>query len=331
MPRKIALNEKNKQMAIDVINKLSDNITYEEIAIDYKVPKDFIYCLVRTYKPILGIKGVISKYDALKISGEIDKIIFNYLNNMSTLEIAEKYHVSDRTVVSWLLRENVKIRNKGKIAKVNQFIFDNIDSEIKAYTIGLITADGSVSKKNNTITICLSKEDKYLLELINNKLLDGLGTIIINHKEDEKPRYVLSFSGKHIKERLKDFGIVPNKSYSLNKLSDLIPKEYYHHYIRGLFDGDGVCSYYTSHHKTKKVRIGFCAHEQDFVNDYRDFLNKTLNLPKNKLFNTGGCWQCSWSAFKDVQKFTDYIYNDATIFLGRKKKKLFDYVNTEVN
>lgn len=331
MPIKISLNEKNKQMAIDVINKVSDNITYKEIAKEYNVSKNFIYCLIKTYKTVFGIEGVISKYDALKLSGEIDNVVKDYLNHISTIEIGEKYNVSDRTVVSWLIRENIPIRDRGKISKINQSIFDEIDSEIKAYVLGLITADGSVSQKSNNITICLSKEDKYLLELINEKLLEGLGTIFINHKEDEKPRYVLSFNGKQIKNRLKDFGIVPNKSYSLKKLSNIIPEKYYHHYIRGLFDGDGVCSYCTSHKKKRKVRVGFCSHEKEFVEDYRDFLNKILNLPKNKLFNTGGCWQCSWSAFNDVQKFTDYIYNDATIFLGRKKKKLFDYVNTEVN
>lgn len=331
MPRKIAINEKNKKMAIEIVHKLADNNTYEQIAKEYGIPKDFIYCLIKTYKPILGINGVISKYDSLKLSGEIEQVVRDYLNGKTSYEISQHYKVSDRTVISWLLRENVNIKDRGRVTKVNPFIFDNIDSEIKAYTLGLITADGSVSQKNNNITICLTKEDKYLLDIINNNLLDGLGTIIISHKEDKKPRYVLSFSGKRIKERLKDFNIVPNKSHTLENLSDLIPEEYYHHYIRGLFDGDGVCSYYTSHHKIKKVRIGYCSYKKEFVENYRDFLNQALNLPKNKLFNTGGCWQCSWAAFDDVQKFTNYIYKDATIFLGRKKKKLFDYVNTEVN
>lgn len=325
------LNEENEQKAINVINKLSNNMTYEEIAAIYNTNKDYLYRLVRAYKPVFGIEGVISKYDALKISGEINNVIADYLDNVSTEELGRRYNASDRTVVSWLLKEGVEIRDRGKILKVEQTIFDNIDSEIKAYTIGLITADGSISKKGNNITICLTEQDKYLLELININLLDSLGTIVVSHKEDTKPRYVLSFNGKHIKKRLSDFGIVPNKTYSLKSLTDLIPDEYYHHYIRGLFDGDGVCAYYSAKNGERKVRVGFCAYEQEFVEDYRDFLNKTLNFPKNKLFNTGGCWQCSWSAFNDVKKFTDYIYKDATIFLGRKKKKLFDYVNTEVN
>lgn len=121
MPIKISLNEKNKQMAIDIINKLSYNVTYEEIAQEYNVSKTFIYCLIKTYKPVFGIEGVISKYDALKLSGEINNVVKDYLNNTSTVEIGKKYNVSDRTVISWLIRENIPIRDRGKVAKVNHF------------------------------------------------------------------------------------------------------------------------------------------------------------------------------------------------------------------
>lgn len=305
--------------------------TYPEIAKKYNKSKTFMYELVRVYKQVFGITGVISKYDYLKIIGETEKIVDKYIKGCSMDEIGKEYNVSERTVASWLLKEKIKIRDTGKISKVNQDIFDVIDSEIKAYTIGLITADGSVSKKSNSVTICLTKDDGYLLEIINEKLLDGLGIMFLSHKEDKKPRMVLNFSGGKIKNRLADFNIVPNKTYSLKELSSLIPKEYYHHYIRGLFDGDGVCSYYKSHEKIRKVRIGYCSHEKEFVADFQSFLCEKLNLSKNKLFNTGGCWQCSWGSNHDIKAFFDYIYKDATIFLGRKHKKLFDYVNTEVN
>lgn len=331
--RKININEKNKELAIKIISENYLGKTYEQISQEYNLHKDFIYCLIKAYKPILGINGVLTKYDYLKINNKIKDIISDYESNISTIKIGEKYGVSDRTVASWLLKENIPIRDAGKISCINQNIFDDINTEIQAYVLGIITADGSVSKIGNSISICLTKSDEYLLELINEKLLDGLGNIAITHKEDEKPRSVLTFNGKHIKERLSDFGIVPNKSYCLKQLSNLVPEDLYHHYIRGLFDGDGVCSYYMDSHKKKKrkVRIGFCGHEKEFVRDYRDFLNNKLGLPKNKLFNTENCWQCSWSALSDIINFKKYIYQDATIFLGRKKKKIFDYVNTEVN
>lgn len=160
-------------------------------------------------------------------------------------------------------------------------------------------------------------------------MLSGLGNIFVTHKEDEKPRKVLGFNGKHLKDKLAEYNIVPRKSYIIKELSTKIPEELYHHYIRGLFDGDGVCSYETSH-KKKKVRIGFCGHNRDFVENYRNFLINKLDMNQTKLFNTGGCWQCSWSSKKDLINFYNYVYKDATIFLGRKKKKISDYVNTEV-
>lgn len=236
---------------------------------------------------------------------------------------------NEELVVSWLKRENVNIRDRGIISKINQTIFDNIDTEIKAYTLGLLTSDGNVQSKSSTITICLPNTDGYILEKINEELLSGLGNILVTHKEDEKPRKVLGFNGKHLKDKLAEYNIVPRKSYIIKELSTKIPEELYHHYIRGLFDGDGVCSCETSH-KKKKVRIGFCGHNRDFVENYRNFLINKLDMNQTKLFNTGGCWQCSWSSKKDLINFYNYIYKDATIFLGRKKKKISDYVNTEV-
>lgn len=236
---------------------------------------------------------------------------------------------NEELVVSRLKRENVNIRDRDIISKINQTIFDNIDTEIKAYTLGLLTSDGNVQNKSSTITISLTNTDGYILEKINEELLSGLGNILVTHKEDEKPRKVLGFNGKHLKDKLAEYNIVPRKSYIIKELSTKIPEELYHHYIRGLFDGDGVCSYETSH-KKKKVRIGFCGHNRDFVENYRNFLINKLDMNQTKLFNTGGCWQCSWSSKKDLINFYNYIYKDATIFLGRKKKKISDYVNTEV-
>ena len=95
-----------------------------------------------------------------------------------------------------------------------------------------------------------------------------------------------------------------------------------HHYIRGLFDGDGVTS-----KNRELIRIGFCAKRKEFVESYQSFLCQKLFMRKNKIFNTGGCFQCSWGAKTDIEKFYNYIYKDATIFLGRKRNKIYTYLN----
>lgn len=330
MPRKIKDNEKNLNLFKRILLEINNNKNYDQISKELNIKKDFVYELVRFYKKIYNINSkVISKYDILKITNQMSIIIDLYKNGTSLEKIGEKYGVSERTVAHWLIKENVQLRSRGIISKINQNIFNEIDTEIKAYTIGLITADGSVSSKDNCISITLTKDDSYLLEIINEKLLDGLGNLIEYHKNDPKPRVVLQFNGKTLKKDLEKFGIIPRKTYKLDKLSTLIPNSLYHHYIRGLYDGDGVCSYYTNH-KKKKVRIGFCAYNKIFVEDYQNYLVGRLKMSKTKLFNTGNCWQCSWGKEEDLKNFYNYIYKDATVFLGRKKKKLFEYVNTEV-
>lgn len=325
MPRKIIQNDENKELAKAIILKILDNKTYIDIANELGYNKNYIYELVKTYKHIFGINGVLTKYHGLKLTGELNKIIEDYKQGKSTEELAREYNVTDHTIASWLRKEGIIIRDFGKVSRINQNVFDEITTEIQAYTLGLIIADGSISRKGNTITICLTKDDDYILHLINENLLDGLGTIFINHKEDTRPRSILSFNGKHIKETLSKYGIIPDKSHIITQLSKAIPENLYHHYIRGLFDGDGVCSYYTSH-KKQKLRIGYCAYKKEFVKDFVDFLHKKLNLPVNKLFNTGGCWQCSWGANHDIKTFYDYIYHDSTIYLGRKYKKITQYL-----
>ena len=330
MSYKIIDNKENEELFVEIVKNISEGKNYNMISEEIGKSKDFVYNLVKFYKKKHNINSsVISKYDYYKLTGEIDNIVSLYNEGKSTEFIGKTYNASDRTVVSWLKRENVNIRDRGIISKINQTIFDNIDTEIKAYTLGLLTSDGNVQSKSSTITICLTNTDGYILEKINEELLSGLGNILVTHKEDEKPRKVLGFNGKHLKDKLAEYNIVPRKSYIIKELSTKIPEELYHHYIRGLFDGDGVCSYETSH-KKKKVRIGFCGHNRDFVESYRNFLINKLDMNQTKLFNTGGCWQCSWSSKKDLINFYNYIYKDATIFLGRKKKKISDYVNTEV-
>lgn len=99
------------------------------------------------------------------------------------------------------------------------------------------------------------------------------------------------------------------------------------HYIRGLFDGDGVCSKQCNY-----LRLGYCAHNKSFTESFQVFMCSLLYLKRNKLFDTGGSWNCSWGAKSDIEKIYNYLYKDATLYLNRKKEKIEKYLydNTEV-
>lgn len=296
--------------------------SYKELSKEYNLHPTTICKKMKDFKSFFGIKEQekYCLYTYLRYYHGED-IKEKYLSGQSTTELAKEYWTSDDHLIATLLRElGVKIRPTGYQSHTDQTLFKEITSEIEAYTLGLITADGSIDK-NYSIRIFLTEADNYVLKDINSRLLDNTGYITTDLKKRGNPVSRLSFCGKKICENLANYGIVPSKS---NFLTDIyiLPENLMHHYIRGLFDGDGVAS------KNKKyLRIGFCAKRKEFVESCQSFLCEKLHMRKNKIFNTGNCYQCSWGSKTDIQKFYDYIYKDATIFLGRKKNKIFTYLS----
>lgn len=94
-----------------------------------------------------------------------ENIINDYSSLISIHKIAEKYKISPSTVSAILKRNNVKIVGSEKFNQkytLNEHYFDTIDTQEKAYIIGLLMADGCVHK--NTISISLQEDDGYILE-----------------------------------------------------------------------------------------------------------------------------------------------------------------------
>ena len=66
-----------------------------------------------------------------------------------------------------------------KIKSLDHNFFECIDSEEKAYTLGWIASDGTISK-NNSITIAIHKKDEEILHKIKNLICPDL--VIKNKK-----------------------------------------------------------------------------------------------------------------------------------------------------
>lgn len=295
--------------------------SYKELSKEYNLHPTTICKKMKKFKKNFGMKDneiyCLQTYLRHFHGEEIKK---DYLSGMSTVKIAEKFRCNDHLIVKVLRDLEVEIRPTGYISKTEQTLFKNINNEIEAYTLGLITSDGNVDR-SGTIRIFLTESDKYVLEEINSRLLNGTGNLSVDKKQNARDVARLGFCGEVICKNLAQYDIVPNKSEFLTNIC-ILSEELMHHYIRGLFDGDGIAS-----KSGQYVRIGFCAKRKEFVESYQSFLCETLFMRKNKIFNTGGCFQCSWGARSDIEKFYNYIYKDATIFLGRKKNKIYTYLN----
>ncbi|MDC7249130.1 MAG: LAGLIDADG family homing endonuclease, partial [Sphaerochaetaceae bacterium] len=119
--------------------------------------------------------------------------------------------------------------------KLDENYFSTIDNPNKAYILGFLYADGSISKNYN-ITVCISKKDIEILEFIKKELKysGDITTKIISQNEYSLLRIV----SKKLSIDLINLGIVNNKTYESKQLP-IIPNKYFNDLLRGFFDGDG--------------------------------------------------------------------------------------------
>ena len=135
--------------------------------------------------------------------------------------------------------------------KVNNFIFDSVDSIEKAYWLGFIAADGSVV--DNTLKFMLKAEDdNHLKRFIS--FLDSdypVGYTDSHYKDAEGVNHYfkacyIKITSEHIVGALAKLGIMQNKKYANIDFLANIPVEYQIYFICGLFDGDGSVGVYNN-------------------------------------------------------------------------------------
>lgn len=215
----------------------------------------------------------------------------------------------------------------------NNTIFNKIDTEEKAYWLGFLYADGNVSSKRNRITIQINAKDKELIY----KFLNFLNS-------DYKPSFPgdhirLEINSKDIKLDLIKLGCVPCKSKILKfpNISQL-HIEYYNHFIRGYFDGDGCIwngkrkTMFLKNNKTRiihNVKFNLTG-TIDMIENIHNILISENIINKTKLNYSkkiNNCIQLEQSGRVKINNIYRYLYNKATIFLTRKKEKFETILN----
>lgn len=212
---------------------------------------------------------------------------------------------------------------KNRSFKKDYDFFKKIDTEAKAYFVGLILADGSVGNKGR-FSICLKSNDKYILELLKNLISPSSKIKDITRTRSYKG-YIFTGEMSHliissieIVKDLNNLGIESNKTYKIQSIPKGIPVELIHHFIRGLFDGDG--SVWIS--KSKKISINFTG-EFNLLSEVRNLLinlglSSKVKVIKKKHQSDS---YINYTGQKDINTFFNWVYKDATIYLKRKYNK----------
>lgn len=208
----------------------------------------------------------------------------------------------------------------GKIGiKFNHNFFENIDNEEKSYFLGFIMADGCIPKGRNSLVIKIHKKDEHILESFK-ECIEFEGDLW--HHKQRTNMCQIRVTHVKLKEDLEKIGVFSNKTHTLR-----FPKmrnDLYRHFIRGFFDGDGSVRIKKDKRRNsfvnKRGDVRFVSGSLDFLNDLNIFLNKEIDTNLNKLYGKYETYKyLGWSGFSDIENLYEYFYNDANLFLKRKK------------
>lgn len=250
------------------------------------------------------------------------KICDMYLNGNSKTTIRQFFHCRDEAISFVLNKYNISIRKKGlsKNKFVKEDFFEVIDSEEKAYFLGLLFTDGNVSldksgKRSPQIRLQLKMSDIEILEKFREIL--NINSNLIYDKRQKKEAATLSIRNKKLANDLSKYGIVPNKTYLTKHLPD-VPPELLKHFLRGLLDGDGSIYQET---KSKKYKIDFCSCHQSICEEFRSLCNQFLNKKNtNTIANYGTANHIRFNDQKSVRQLATALYKDSKVSLARKQK-----------
>lgn len=201
----------------------------------------------------------------------------------------------------------------------NKKFFNNIDTEEKAYWAGFIAADGNIRKDFLKMRIELNIQDYNHLEKFKQSI-QGDNPI----KELIRPKNhscYIDINCKDLCLDLNKIGITPKKSLTLDINFNLIKEDLRHHFIRGYFDGDGSINNYTrNEHNYLEWELSFVSSKK-FLEDILKEIKK-----ERKLYSCGNNYRICFKAKKDIQEIIEYLYNDATIYMNRKRIKTIEFM-----
>lgn len=246
-------------------------------------------------------------------------------------KISEIYGVSDCNIGSLLKRRGIKVDNTlGRFKRkytLNEHYFNAIDTEIKAYFLGLLYADGCNADEAKQVKISLQARDKKILEKFAEEInFNGPLAFQENSKKNEnwQDSYILCITSKDMCDSLTKLGCWSRKTLTLMFPTDeQVPTHLVRHFIRGYFDGDGYFGTYLQK-KWKQFEASIVSTE-NFCNSIKNIIEKELQincyLGRRHKDRDTTTRHIKINGKNKVLKFLDWLYTDASIYLERKHNK----------
>lgn len=269
-----------------------------------------------------------------------DDIFEKYNSGLTLQQIHNQYYPQFTTdQINYICREKGITRKNGRQVVLYHDYFSNIDTEEKAYFLGLFAADGHLywdkqKGESYNISLALMKQDKYIVE----KFAKAIGTdkevkeytnTTGFQRKDGQPHIEcrIVVSSKQMYNDLNKWGVMEHKSALIKSLPNL-NDDMMRHYIRGYFDGNGS-AFVTKQKGYMKLKMAIYS-THDFCTNIKQYLEQRLNLNVHKVYDhkTENCSFISYYTEGDLKRLYHYMYEEATCYLTRKKEIIENYLQT---
>lgn len=264
---------------------------------------------------------------------EIDGVIHNYKDlKMGRNAAGKDYGLSEKMVKRLLEENGIEVRHRNtrpnggnRKYNVNDDYFDTQSSNM-AYILGFWAADGNVSSNENRLDLELASVDLEILEKMKEEL-QSERPIKIYQCANGYTKNKLYFWSSKIKRVFKEYGIVPNKTYSKDFTAPYkLDKKYWIDYIRGFFDGDGCVKKtgYSISFELNSVNYKFLEDISNYLKEYYNIETKITtagmkgrNIELYRLY----CYS------ENAKKIYNILYTPNSLYLERKYKKWQELLN----
>ncbi len=256
-------------------------------------------------------------------------IVTKYISGKNCTEIAKDYDITPTAVNGILKRRDIPRRPQSMAQRkynLNVNFFDQIDTQEKAYFLGILYADGYNDTNRNAVNLQLIEPDKEILEKLTNLIQPSKPLQYIKIKNERHNNcFRLVIANKHISQQLVILGCTNNKTFTL-KFPTFLSPNLFPHFIRGYYDGDGSLNVKTNNSCVNIVStLPFCRslsnifHEVLHINSYIRKCHKGRNTT-TRMIETAGNLQ--------VLSFLDWIYANSRLHLSRKYQKYLTLIKT---
>ncbi|ENY5524688.1 hypothetical protein ACFZL0_000639 [Staphylococcus pseudintermedius] len=272
--------------------------------------------------------------------------------------ISKRFGISSSWINSRLKQWGIPIKSSKELFQLhsyNEDYFKVIDSEEKAYWLGMLYADGTLTynkigkdgKVKNRLKLALQGADREHLKLFAKHIeLEHYNpkTYYTTVGDKEYSYCELVVSSTKMIEDLIDKGMIPTNNNVGKEKKELIrfpdekqvPKRLLHHFVRGYFDGDGSLTrsrnkgkYVDSQHYTFKFVSNktFCEQLKEFfkLDELSGYNRNVSNIYKAKDKKYIHTFECGGN--HRVFHIYNLMYQDATIYLHRKNERIKEFLN----